>query len=380
MKGKVFCVIAVGIVATGGFVLMPRGGKTKSAKGAEKPDAIAFAGNDDVGLRGESVELHNAVEQGLIKAQFLGNGRETMRTILTNSGGAPLKIQANAGQVLEAGRNVVVVVRSRMIAVAPGQTVEIPLPTCAVASTNRIGEATYKLSSRKSPKLQPLLDYVTDHLELSPNAIQTAALALTENLPLSAVSKFSPAAGELKSRFNTDAFRAETIDIIAALSALKAIGIPESAIAMTIDPQLKIEAMIEPLCHAAAMQYYGLTAETEWEYWKSELLAGAPATRHYALYGIARFYPEIALDMLPKWAREPKTNAVYRISALQALADTQRLEALPILRQLADELGLDTEVGRAARGAAEYLNQRLNQLAVRQPSVAFRASQELSRF
>jgi hypothetical protein len=184
----------------------------------------------------------------------------------------------------------------------------------------------------------------------------------------------------MKSRFNTDAFRVETIDILAALTALREMGIPEATLAMTIDPQLKIEAMIEPLSHAAAMQYYGITEDTEWEYWKGELLAGPRATRHYALYGIARFYPEIALEMLPRWAREPQTSSVYRIAALQALADTQRVEALPLLRQLADELGIDTEVGRAARGAAEYLDQRLNQIGVRQTAVAFRASQQLSQF
>src|SRR5436190_11718037 len=138
--------------------------------------------------------------------------------------------------------------------------------------------------------------------------------------------------------------------------------------------------MIEPLSRAAAMQYYGLTAQTEWEYWKSELLFGAPATRHYALYGIARFYPEIALEMLPNWAREPKTHPVYRISALQALADTQRPEAVGILRQLADELGDETELGRAARGAADFLAQQLNQGAVRQKVVAFRSSKAIPEF
>jgi hypothetical protein len=267
-----------------------------------------------------------------------------------------------------------------MIEVPPGKTEEMLLQTCATRSANKLVEMPYKLSYAKTQKLQPLLAYAAEHLELSPGAVQTAALAVTENLPLSAVAKFPAASAELKSRFNTDAFRVETIDLIAALTALRAIDIPDEAVAMTIDPQLKIEAMIEPLSRVAAMQYYGISPENEWEFWKSELLFGEPATRHYALYGIARFYPDIALDMLPKWAREPKTKNVYRISAMQALADTQRPDALPILRELADELGSETELGRAARGAAEFLDQRLNQVALKQNAVAFRASKTISQF
>ena len=54
--------------------------------------------------------------------------------------------------------------------------------------------------------------------------------------------------------------------------------------------------------------------------WKNELLNGDQGTRHYALYGIARFYPEIALQMLPNWAREKRTARVFRLAAVQALA------------------------------------------------------------
>src|SRR6478609_9449254 len=138
-----------------------------------------------------------------------------------------------------------------------------------------------------------------------------------------------------------------------ALITLRAIGARDADLALTIDPQLKVEGMIEPATRSAAMRYYGITPETEWAYWKTELLSGEPTTRHYALYGIARFYPDVALDMLPRWVRETRTNPVYRLSAAQALADTQKPEALPILRQLVNELGEHTELGKAANTAAE---------------------------
>src|SRR5207248_6726795 len=146
-----------------------------------------------------------------------------------------------------------------------------------------------------------------------------------------------------------------TADLIAALTALRDCGGKMETFAIASDAQLRIEAMIEPLSREAAKRYYGITEEREWDFWKHELLEGSPSTRHYALFGIARFYPDIALEMLPKWAREAQTHPVYRLAAVQALADTQRAEALPILRGLADELGATTDLGKAATQAAIYL-------------------------
>lgn len=324
----------------------------------------------------EELELHAGIEQGVLKAAYVSNGREKLRADITNTGKATLKIQAEAGQMLESGKNAIVVIRSTSIEIAAGDRGDLLLQTVAAHSSNKLGDAAYTLTYNKMPRLDPLLEHVKSHPELSMAAIQTAALALIENLPLSAVAKFTPA-GEFKSQFDTDSFRVDPIDIIAALSALREMGVAEESIAMTIDPQLKIESMIEPLSRAAAMHYYRITAEKEWEFWKEELLNGAPATRHYALYGIARFYPQVAIEMLPKWARETKTSPVFRLAALQALADTQRPEALPILRQLSDELGPQTELGRAALGAAEYLDKRLSRAATHQEPVEFRASKKL---
>ena len=186
------------------------------------------------------------------------------------------------------------------------------------------------------------------------------------------MAKFTLASAPLPSRFNTDAFRAETFDIVEALAVLRELGLKDESLAMTIDPQLKIEAMIDPNARPVAMRYFAINPEREWDFWRNELLNGEPCTRHYALYGIARFYPDVALEMLPRWARETRTNPVYRLSAVQALADTQRGEALTLLRQLSGELGATTELGKAATGAADYLDYRLAQIASSRNVVAFR--------
>lgn len=339
---------------------------------AAQPAPSAAAGMD-------SSDLLTALEQNQVDAELRGNGREWMQVTLLNKSASRLRVKAEVGLVLESGRNSVVVVRPTEIELPAGQSASATLQTAATRSSNQVGEAYYSLTYQHVPRIEVFLTYVQDHIELTPGAIQTAILALMENLPLSSVSKFQPSAVELKSRFNTDAFRVESADILSALVALRNLKVPDSALAMTIDPQLRIETMIDPLCRAMAMQYYGITQEADWAYWKNELLSGDPSTRHYALFGIARFYPEIALEMLPKWAREQKTADIFRISAIQALAETQRPEALETLRQLAAELGRETELGRAATGSALALEQRLGSLATsRAKPVLFRASQKLT--
>lgn len=321
----------------------------------------------------EVLELQTAVEQRTIVATFRGNGRDKMVLGVGNTGDSPVLVHVELGQMFEQGLSAVVVTRPASVELQPGETKNLQVQTLAIRSSNKFGDSAYKLSYNKAAKLHPLLQYVAQHPEVTVAAAQTAALAIAENLPLNAISRFAPANGA-RSRFNTDPFRVEPIDIINALSILRDMRVPDQNVAMTIDPQLKIEAMIEPLSRAAAKKYYGISDDREWDYWKHELLAGDPSTRHYALYGIARFYPEIALEMLPKWSREAKTHPAYRLSAIQALADTQRPEALTLLRALVDDLGADSEMGRAAFAAATYLDQRLIQLSEHRTIVAFRTT------
>ena len=372
MKTKTFCAILLPAVAVGGLSFLPgKSGLSLPSPSLKQAALVALAvaaspahsAPHVAATPPEEMDLAAGLRQGVFKAELKGNGREKLRAVIANTGKTPLTVRVRAGQVFENERNAVVAVRTDVIALAPGKTGELSIQTAALRSSNKVVEAAFRLSPTTAPKLDVLLGYIQDHALLTPGAIQTAVLALTENLPLSAVSKFSSAGGQLPSRFDTTAFRADTADIIAALLALRESGRADDDVAMSIDPQLKIESMIDPLAHATAMRYYGLTPETEWEYWKNELATGDTSTRHYALYGIARFYPDIALDMLPKWAREARTSAIFRLSAIQALADTDRPEALPILRQLADDLGRYTDLGRAATSAAQYLDRHLSKVA-----------------
>jgi hypothetical protein len=348
---------------------------------AEPPAAAldASAPAPEVKIAFEDTEILTGAHQGVVQVALRGNGRDRMSAQLRNNSAAPIRVRVPAGQTLESGRNSVVVLRSVATELMPGQSVDLSLATAALHSSNKVGETPYKLSYHATPKLDAFLTWLAGHPEIATPTAQTAVLALTDNLPLNAVAKFAPVNGVV-SRFNTDAFRVETGDIIAALAALRDAGVRLETVALTADPQLKIEAMIEPLSRESAKRYYGIAEDREWDFWKNELLTGDPTTRHYALFGIARFYPEIALEMLPRWARESNAHPVYRMSAIQALADTQRPDALPILRQLVDELGATSDFGKAAAQAAGYLDSRLTQLASASPVVAFRGASSPEQF
>jgi hypothetical protein len=327
----------------------------------------------------ESADLISGVEQGTIQATLRGNGRDNVAAKLRNNSPTPLRVHIPAGQILESGRNAVLVLRSVDTELMPAESRDFGITTVAIRSTNKVGNTAYKPSYQNAPRIETFLTWIGEHPEISTPAAQTAILALSENLPLSAFAKFAPTNGTaLKS--DTDSFRVETADILAALTALRTSGVKIEGLVLGSDPQLRIESMIEPLSRESAKRFYGIREEREWDFWKTELLSGDQGTRHYALFGIARFYPEIALDMLPKWAREAKTHPVYRMAAVQALADTQRAEALPVLRQLSADLGTETDLGKAATHAANYLDQRLNQLAMQTPVLAFRGKNSVSAF
>ncbi len=319
-----------------------------------------------------TTDLAFALEEGAMTAEFRGNGRDRLRMVVVNRAPQPVRLSIPAGQAFEGTHGIVIIPRAQLFDFAPGETRLEDLLTIPTASTNQVDDRALALSSDTEPKLQGLLDYLAEHPEVSLPAAQTAALAILENLPANAFANFTQAGSDLPSPWNTAAFKVEVADLVRALIVLRQIGIPDEQLAITVDPQTKIEAMIDPLARALAMQYYGIKPDAEWAYWKHELLEGEPSTRHYALHGIARYYPEIAIPMLPGWARESRTSPVFRRTAIQALAETQRAEALSALKALEQELSEEADLSKAARDAASYLEASLNRAAAEIRPVGFR--------
>jgi len=299
------------------------------------------------------LNLPTAVQQGLVECLWRGNGKDRLVMDARNTGDQPLRLHLGAGQLLASTDSTVVVLKSQTLDFAPRADLHQEFPTAATSSANKVTGAEFHLSAGTLPDLDKLFAYVAAHPEATPGAIQTATLILTENLPLSAFAKFNELSAGAENIQESQDFKADTVDILSALTTIKDLGI-DRPLAVTIDPQLEVEAMIDPGAHGLALRYYGIS--DQWGYWKNQLLQGDPSTRHYALYGIARFYPNVALQMLPKWARQESVGSVYRLSAVEALAQTGKAEAIPILRELEREFGGTSDLGHTAHVAANYLD------------------------
>jgi len=299
------------------------------------------------------LNLPTAVQEGLVECQWRGNGKDRLVMDAENVSGQPLRLHLGAGQILASVDSTVVILKSQTLDFPPNGERHDEFATVATSSANKVAGAEYHLSAGTLPDLENLFGYVAAHPEADPGAIQTATLILTENLPLSAFAKFNELGTSSDGMPETQDFKAETSDILRALIIIRDLGVSRP-LAVTIDPQLQVEAMIDPNAHALAVSYYGIA--NEWSFWKNQLLNGDPSTRHYALYGIARYYPDVAVQMLPGWARQETLSPVFRMSAVQALGQTGRADAIPILRDLELEFGGTSDLGHAAHLAANYLD------------------------
>ena len=357
--------IAAGAVLFAGVIVLlalPHGARKRVAAAAPAQVAPAAAVTDQkiaqkaVPERPVLIELNlpTAVQQGLVECQWRGNGKDRLVMDARNTGDQPLRLHLGAGQLLASEDSTIVVLKSQTLDFAPRAERHEEFATVATSSANKVVGAEFHLSAGTLPDLDKLFAYVAAHPDATSGAVQTAALILTENLPLSAFAKFNELSAGAENIRESQDFKADTVDILSALGIIKDLGI-DRPLAVTIDPQLEVEAMIDPNAHDLALSYYGIN--DEWSYWKNQLLEGDPSTRHYALYGIARFYPDIALQMLPKWARQESVSPVYRMSAVEALAQTGKPEAIPILRELEREFGGTSDLGHAAHLAANYLDE-----------------------
>jgi hypothetical protein len=304
--------------------------------------------------------LSSPIESGQIgdiQSHFRGNGRDVLTLTASNRGAMPATLRLKEGTLFEAGDDSVVLLRSAELEIPAGETRELELETAATSMRNAIGDREFTRSRGWLPTLDPLLDYLQTAPEVTTGAAQTAVLALTEDAPIDIFAKFQRLHPMIPVGVDKDAFRVTTSEILGALMLLRDSGIPVSGFSIASDPQLKIEAMIDEQARDAATEYFQIAKDAEWSFWKSELLEGAIATRHYALYGIAQNYSDVALTMLPSWAREKRLRKIYRLSAVRALAMTERAEAIPILRDLLDDVRIvgETEIERSALHAIRYL-------------------------
>ncbi len=307
----------------------------------------------------KTVQLRQALADGVLAANFIALDRGRLEMNIRNLEDRRYVVEISAGLVFESKYDQLVMIRDEVIELEP-QAVE--QHNLQVASTSGVfdgdGQA-FQVTGGRVSELAVLIPYVQEHPHYCRQTIQTAILALTENLPLSAFARFDLVSGESAATYADSDLKVETLVIIQALQLLKDIGMPMEKVVLGVDPQLLVEAMINPISHAAAMKYYEIPDEKEWEFWQAYLEYGDSATRHYALYGIGQYYPEVAVEMLGQWARAENLDYEMRLSAVQSLGRTGKIEALSILSQLRNDLADDLEMEVAIYQSTALLTQSI---------------------
>ena len=353
---------------------------TATAPGGTAPASASRVPAAAIGADAAEISLNDALGRRWVEAQYVGNGASEIKATFVNLHHASLRLAVEAGLIFETPN-----LRDQMV-IAKGQTVELPagatrpafLAGAATRSANTLQAQAYHLCPDTLQTLKPLFEQVDKSPEVSRQAVQTAVLLLTENAPMVTFARFDVLSGDTPSRAATTAYQVNTGEILAAFALLRDAGYARNQLVAAQDSQLKIEAMIDPLSHAAALTYYHLDSAQEWAFWRGELQGGDMSTRHYALYGIGRYYPDVALQMLPEWARANQLSALMRTSAIQAMAETHKPEAISVLQELVNEFGAATALGESARKAIAYLeNQRATPAA--NGLVEFKVSQAALR-
>lgn len=348
----------------------------QGAAAPPSPTAVAPAPAPASQAASVEVSLVDALGRDWLTAEYRANGRDEVTAVLRSKFAAPLRLTFSAGLIFETAdfQGQMAMTSRQTVDLPPGGRREARLAAAATHLANPLAAQVYHLCPDTLPALAPLFAQVDKTPEISRDAVQTAILMLTDNAPLGAFAKFALLAVD-SAKASTTAFQVNNPEILAAFELVRDAGYPRFNLVATRDPQLKIESMIDPLSHSAALNYYHISSDQEWGYWRHELQLGDLSTRHYALYGIGRYYPDVALQMLPTWARAKNLSTLYRTSAMQAMAETRRPEAISVLHGLVGEFGAASELGQSARKAIAFLENQRSAPGASAMLVGFRVSQ-----
>ncbi len=305
-------------------------------------------------LPAEAAPTTTTTPDAQVRATFMANGQDQLMVKVTNSNSEDTVYQIRAGQVFEGGPNTIVTLEPVQLDVKANGQNETMVRTAALRLDNEMLDQVYRISPQEVNDVEKLIAASTPETE--PEVLQTAILLVAENPELESIASF-----KLSDMPAEDgAFKVGLAEILRALKLIQSAQIDTTPLLVANDERLKTEALVNRTVKEEADEYFGITQAERWAYWQSMLTEGDPRYRHYALFGIGRQFPDIALEMMPKWIQQSKLPMHYRTSAIHALAQTHRQEAAELLNNLNRQMPeADAELKEAFRRARVYLRAQL---------------------
>ncbi|MGF1656179.1 MAG: HEAT repeat domain-containing protein [Verrucomicrobiales bacterium] len=308
----------------------------------------------------ETLDLVTGVQEGLIEARFHGNGLTEITWEMSNLTDRSIGVSLSPGLILvtQDGEQQSVLLEAAHMLLGAKAKDFVPLSVGPLRKANTPGQHRFAPSAGKIELVQSLLGHPRGQ-SASPEALRTAIFVLLNNPPLAMVASFKLATQEAAAEEVVPHFQTSTPNLMEALLLIKALPNVYQTPRLSESSQLKLEALVDPASHDMALEYYDISREAEWDFWQTELLHGDPATRHYALYGIARYYPDVAYEMLPQWVSNTQVNPNVRAAAIYALAEIEREEALRALIRLQGQLAGEPNIAATLERAVGLAQQRL---------------------
>ncbi len=294
---------------------------------------------------------------GELTPRFESNGIDSLHIHLVNSGATSAEFLLEAGTVLQSAANLIMTAEDMRREVAAGETVEASLRVVPLRSSNSVQKLPYRKVQTPDPQWAPIAHLVRSNAATADaKVLRTAALLMAENPSLERIAAFPTIGSDLLGEPAAKPLLATAQELLEALVLLKSHGADLNAIDLASDPQLQLETLVKPATNALARKFYGLEGDRQhWAFWRDTIINGDPRLKHYALYGIGRFYPDVAATMMPAWASDRRLLDAYRLSAVYALGLSATPEARKQLDLLAVKYPPQTDLGRAVQKAIAHM-------------------------
>jgi hypothetical protein len=284
-----------------------------------------------------------------------GDGFGSIEIAIDNGTESAVTRSWGPGDSFESSVNRMLVADRHSSEVPPLMRTSVALRAYPMTAGGRPTRRVYQVGEPIEGDLKRLAEAIADDSAISPAVARSAVLMLSDNPPLDVFAMFPRPQHAISPDLDLESFRVPTSDLVDALAMMKRLGLPWQNLQVATDLQFPIEAMYGTESHDKAAAFFGIARAREWVFWKRLLLHGPPSLRHYALFGIARYFPDIAILMHPGWVNATHLPYIFRVTAVRSLAITDRSEAIPLLRRVRRDWSGDAEMVRSAEAAIAYL-------------------------